>query len=734
MDPVALVIQAAFYILFGVAAWRYARHRTPLELGVVAVFSTTAALFLLSFISTFAPGLANLVRPLTITALVAQPYLIVRLLHQIWTVPRWARWVAFLGFVATTAGVLLLGSRSGVALIGVVAYFGLTESAAAVQFVRLARSRHGAHRLRLDLAGIATGLFGLAIVVVALGAAASAGTTSDPFAQVIGRLLALFAALGYLAAFLPPRWLTGYFHRAAAFDLARQVVSVRPGQGPAVLWGQLALAAESILGATSVRIVDREGRSLEADPDLDPGTAAGRRAPRQAAATASTGLQGREVLIPVLVDGCEAATLTAHLDGQPLFVEDDMAIVSLLASLTAGAVQHDADATKLRATQLALEESAAVQASDARFRVLLEADPNAILATDDAGRVSWATRSSAELFGYENGELIGRELSELIDIPAADRSRAPGPPGSADQIMRVEGVASRADGSTFPVEVALRELDLDGLPTTVAIVADASWRREANEIRDRFVGILSHELRTPITSIYGGAQVLLKRAADLDPDTRTELITGLADESDRLQRMIENLLILDRVERGADFFGPRPVLIQRVLAGVIEHERALWPSIHLELDCPEGLPVVTGDEDQLGQVVRNLLSNAVKYAGAEASIVVRARFEDPWVRVSVADDGPGFPPEEADQLFSLYYRSAKSQAAPGAGIGLYVCRSLVEAMGGTISARSVPGGGAEFAFSLPTYVDVDDLVGPAAETPDGVASAGDGAGVSAAAS
>ena len=732
MDPVALVMQAAFYILFGVAAWRYARHRTPLELGVVAVFSTTAALFLLSFLSTFAPGFADVVRPLTITALVAQPYLIVRLLDQIWTVPRWARVVAFLGFVGTTAGILVLGSRNGIALIGLIAYFGLTESAAAVQFVRLARRRHGAHRLRLDLAGIATALFGLAIVVVALGAAASSGGPSDPLVQVIGRLLALFAGLGYLGAFLPPRWLTGYFHRAAAFELAREVVSVRPGQGPAVLWGQLALAAESILGATSVRIDDEDGQAVDLDPppDGDAG-AAGRRPP---SAAAQPGPRGREVVIPVLVDGREAATLTAHLEGQPLFVEDDIAIVSLLASLTGGAVRHDADATKLRATQLALEESAAVQASETRFRVLLEADPNAILATDDAGRVSWATRSSAELFGYANGELIGRELSRLIDIPAADRVHPPGGPGSTDQITRVEGVASRADGSTFPVEVALRRLDLDGRPTTVAIVADASWRREANEIRDRFVGILSHELRTPITSIYGGAQVLLKRSADLDPATRTELITGLADESDRLQRMIENLLILDRVERGADFFGPRPVLIQRILAGVIEHERALWPSIHVELDCPEGLPVVTGDEDQLGQVVRNLLSNAVKYAGPDASIVVRARFEDPWVRVTVADDGPGFPAEEADQLFSLYYRSARSQAAPGAGIGLYVCRSLVEAMGGTISARSVPDGGAEFTFTLPAYVDVDDLVGTAGSSPDSLAAAGDGAGLSAAAS
>jgi hypothetical protein len=225
MDPVALVIQAAFYLLFAVAVWRYLRNRGAVERGVVAVFSTTAALVLLSFITTFAPGLTPFVRPITLTLLVAQPYLIVRLVGQIRTVPTWGRRLAFLGFVGTTAAILGLGTRSVPALLLLVAYFGLTEVAAAVQLARLARRRHGAHRLRLNLAGIATALFGLAIVVAALGSAASGPTGTNPSAQVAGRLLALFAALGYLAAFLPPRWLTGYFHRAAAFDLARQVVS-----------------------------------------------------------------------------------------------------------------------------------------------------------------------------------------------------------------------------------------------------------------------------------------------------------------------------------------------------------------------------------------------------------------------------------------------------------------------------------------------------------------------------
>ncbi|MFL5646558.1 MAG: ATP-binding protein [Chloroflexota bacterium] len=696
MDPVALLIQAVFYLLFGVALWRYVRHPAAVERGVVAVFSTTAALFLISFISTFSPGLADIVRPLSITLLLAQPYLIVRLLGQIWTVPAWYQRAAFLAFVLSTVAVLVLGSRNTLAIVGVIAYFGITELLAARQFLRIAREREGAHQLRLNLAGMATAMFGAAIVLGAAGSAAGGAAGSPASVQVVSRLIALVAALGYLAAFLPPRWLAGYFHRAAAFDVARQAVSLPAGQGAAALWRQLADASESILGTSRIRILDGSGRPIEI----------GRSGP-ESAATEPAEPSGSEIRVPLVVDGREQATLIARLEGQPLFVEDDIAVIALLGSLTARSAQHEDDLSRLRATERALEESAAVRASEARFRVLLEADPNAVVATDDAGTIIWATRSSVDLFGYPEHELLGSRLADLIDLAGAEpESPAPESP----DVRRIETTARRADGSGLAVDVALRQVDLEGRQTTVAVVADASWREEASQIRDRFVGVLSHELRTPITSIYGGAQLLLKRGADLELAVRNELLEGIADESERLQRTIENLLILDRVERGADFFGPRPVLIHRVLSDVVAHERALWPSIAFELDTPADLPVVTGDEDLLSQVLRNLLSNAVKYAGDHARITVRALYEESLVRISVADDGPGFPPDEAARLFSLYYRSSGSTAAEGAGIGLYVSRNIVEAMGGTITARSWPEGGAEFAFTLAPYVDLEDLV------------------------
>jgi PAS domain S-box-containing protein len=715
LDPLPLLIQVAFYVLFAAALWRYIRSPDALDLAVVLVFSTTAALFTISIVNQIAgPGVAAFLRPLALIALLAQPYLIVRLIDLISPVPWQARVSALAGFVVTTAAILVLGTRNVAAILLVVLYFGIGEAIAAAQLFLLARRRRGLPRARLYMAGLGTALFGLTIVTAGLGAASTVGDTNDT-AVLISRVFALMAGLGYLAAFLPPRWLTGLVHRAVAFDLTRSFVATGTGPEPAAMWHRLAVAAQTILGARTVVIRDSAGRRVAAGADDPAG-----HDPDAVTDDAGTSAAGRTVVtMPLDADG-ESVVLCAYLEGRPLFVEDDVAVLTLLGSLTARSVAHELAVQRLRASLVDLQQSAAVRASEARFRALLEAHPNAVFAIDEDGRISWSTNSTAALFGYREDALVGRLLSELVDLATVDRVDDG---AEDDPVRRIETTAHRADGTTFPVEVALKEFELEGRPSRLVLVSDVSWRHEANEIRDRFFGILSHELRTPITSIYGGAQVLAKRAMQLDDDTRRELLTGLATESERLQRMIENLLILARVERGTDFFGPQPVLVDRVLRDVIDRERGLWPSATIELRIAGPIPVVAGDEDHLAQIMRNLLANAVKYAGDEANVVVEVRYEAPWVRVAVRDDGPGFPPNEADQLFGLYFRSARTTAAPGAGIGLFVCRQLVSAMGGTIWCRSRPEGGAEFGFTLAPYDDGERPSSSPARAPGTVAAA-----------
>ena len=463
------------------------------------------------------------------------------------------------------------------------------------------------------------------------------------------------------------------------------------------------MAARDILAARLVEIKDSTGTVVATTDAADGQAADGIAAPVRRGA----GMRPARVDLALASEG-DAPHLIASIDGQPLFMEDDIAAVRLLGSLTIRSVEREEAIIHLAEAKRELEATAAVRASEARFIALLAADPNAVLAVDSAGLVSWATGPTGDIFGRPAAELAGTRLSDLVDLESAEGVAIT---GENMPVRRLQAIGRRSDGGTFPADVAINPFQLDDLAYELYVVSDASWRHEANLMRDRFLGILSHELRTPITSIYGGTQLLLKRSDRLDEATRTELMTSVAAEAERLQRIIENLLILARVERGADFFDARPVTLRAVLTEFVGHESRLWPDMNIKLTVGRGLPLVAADEEYLALILRNLLSNAAKYAGQRATVeIVASHSGDPddgtgEVMVRVLDDGPGISEAEADQLFGLYYRSPDATAVPGAGIGLFVCRGLVSAMGGRIWARPRPEGGAEFGFSLPVYAE-----------------------------
>jgi K+-sensing histidine kinase KdpD len=228
--------------------------------------------------------------------------------------------------------------------------------------------------------------------------------------------------------------------------------------------------------------------------------------------------------------------------------------------------------------------------------------------------------------------------------------------------------------------------------------------RRANEMRDAFNSIISHELRTPITAIYGGAKLLAKRERSLDAETRHELIADVEAEADRLYRLVEDLLVLARTERGVIESPDAPLILQHVLERSVASEQSRWPTHAFSLDISGDVPTARGDDTYVEQVMRNLLSNAAKYSPADSHVQVTVDTTSDAVRVRVLDEGAGITRDEARQLFELYYRSPAAQRmAGGAGIGLFVCRALVEAMGGRMWAAPRPAGGSEFGFLLQRY-------------------------------
>ncbi|MBA2300642.1 MAG: PAS domain-containing protein, partial [Chloroflexi bacterium] len=233
--------------------------------------------------------------------------------------------------------------------------------------------------------------------------------------------------------------------------------------------------------------------------------------------------------------------------------------------------------------------------------------------------------------------------------------------------------------------------------------------RRAGEFREAFIDVISHELRTPITTILGLTQILSRPGRADDATSRLAMLEDVRAESERLHRLVEDLLVLSRAERGRLVIDAEPLQPRRLLERIVTQEAPELPSLQIEMQVAPDLPVVAGDPTYLEQIVRNLLGNAAKYTPVGTRVVVDARHEGDAVEVRVIDEGPGVPDESVRRVFDLFYRDPDSaRAVAGSGIGLFVCRSLVEAMGGRMWALRRPEGGSEFGFTL-RVLEVDDV-------------------------
>ena len=227
--------------------------------------------------------------------------------------------------------------------------------------------------------------------------------------------------------------------------------------------------------------------------------------------------------------------------------------------------------------------------------------------------------------------------------------------------------------------------------------------QEANRLKTEFVSMVSHELRTPLTSIQGYAELLLEDQRITEEQRET--LTIIKKNSDRLLGLVNDLLDLSRMEAGKLDLHRASLDLVRLIPQVAGSLRPLIEAKRqqLKLDLGEALPAVWADQDRVTQILTNLISNAHKYTLAEGNITVAAQRDDGFVRVDVSDTGIGLSPEDQAQLFTKFFRAHERspQAGGGTGLGLVICRLLVELHGGRIMVSSAPGQGSTFSFSLP---------------------------------
>lgn len=351
------------------------------------------------------------------------------------------------------------------------------------------------------------------------------------------------------------------------------------------------------------------------------------------------------------------------------------------------------------------EDIAAVAELQRQAQAIGESIPFGIWVADHAGGMRYLSESFLEMTGLTMAEAGGSGWLDRLAPEIADQTRSDWIATVAARVPwnRELVIQDTNDSRHTILSRGFPIYGQSGQVTSWAgINLDLTDRRETEEFREEFLGILSHELGTPITSIYA-ASTLLQRPG-LDEASRAELLDDIGQESERLRRLIGDLVVLARAERGTIQVHTEPVSLQYVLRKVCEQEQRRWPECTFKLTIANPMPVARAEEAFVEQIMRNLLDNAAKYGPSEGHIEVRVDAPDGSPRVLVLDRGPGIDPEEAERLFEVFYRSERTSRVAGSGIGLFVVRRLVESIGGTIwAAPRDDGEGAEFGFRLQPF-------------------------------
>ncbi len=356
--------------------------------------------------------------------------------------------------------------------------------------------------------------------------------------------------------------------------------------------------------------------------------------------------------------------------------------------------------------------------SEAKYRGLLEAAPDAMVVVNQLGEIVLLNLQAETQFGYRRDELVGQRVKNIIPEGFAERLIADALRSAEDALAQqigtgIELYGRRKDGTVFPIEIMLSPLEsADGILVTAAI-RDITKRKQAeaqliekveelnrsNEELAQFANLASHDLQEPLRMVASYTQLLSKRyKGKLDSDA-DEFIAFAVDGANRMQRLIQGLLAYSRVgTKGKELLriSSEEALEQALLnvGGAVEESGALVTH--------DALPAVLADEIQLIQLFQNLVSNAIKYqpAGIPAVHISAARGEkQKWI-FSVRDNGLGIESQYFDKIFGMFQRLHKREEFDGTGIGLAICKKIVERHGGTLSVESEIGRGSIFRFAL----------------------------------
>ncbi|HEY6151073.1 MAG TPA: ATP-binding protein [Gaiellaceae bacterium] len=424
--------------------------------------------------------------------------------------------------------------------------------------------------------------------------------------------------------------------------------------------------------------VDREGQMRKVPEEGSPGVRAAMMMPVKH--------EGQVVGVVQLMNA------DAEYDAEQLELAEGL--IGLMGAAARNARLHQAAQAEAAARARA-EATAAERENAAR---VLDAVGDGVFLLDEDGLIRFWNRA-AELVTRKAGDAVwGRPVTEVFG--RWERLK--------DQIPVSEGSAS-ARPVTLPVEVDGRELWLSFVAVSspngcVYAFRDFTVERRLDEAKSEFVATVSHELRTPMTAVLGAAKTLMREDIELSPERRRQLLEMIGAQGTRLTKIAEDVLIASRLDRDELRLERDHVDIAELIRTAVEHMREYVPeTISLTARTESDSAAALGDRHRIEQVLVNLIDNAVKYSPSGGEVSVSTAASSEGVRVEVRDQGIGIPPAEQTSIFEKFYRGSLEgeQVRAGTGLGLYICRELVQRMGGTIGVESDPGSGSTFYFELP---------------------------------
>ena len=597
-ELISLLTQALFVGLFLATLWQAARRPSRSNVDTVLLFGAIAGVVLASRIVGWlglGPAWAT---GLTIVFINVAPLAMIRLVDDFSGTPRWVPWLGLAVFAAVSAiSVVAYASSPRPVELVLIAWFLLVGGYAAASFARAAASSRGITRRRMAAVAVGAVTFIAAIVLVLLGALVGSELTS-----LGGQLLALASALSFFLGFAPPGWIRRAWREPDLRQFLQRSIHLATLTDERKAMGDLQQAVADTFGATGaaigvadparrvLRYASNSGEWLDSPDDAFIGGRAFTEQRRvvthdaagedpEHATTYQEAAANTVIAAPITIEDRRIGVLTVYASRSPIFIEDDMWLLELLADQTG---------------------------------VLLE----------------------ARALNAEEASLQSRE--------------------------------------------------------------------EAARLKEEFLSAAAHDLRTPLTVVLGQAE-LLERRTSRDPTAPADAagIARIAREARRLRDLVSQLLDVQRLEKGAAPMELADADLFEIVSTV--QERFRDHGLDLRAVAPAAPLVATVDRMRIEQVLDNLIENAIKYTTNGHLPEINVGWEGDEARIAVIDAGVGVPEAERERIFERFYRASNVETVTdtGMGLGLYICRRIVEAHGGRIWAEPTPGGGTTFVVTLP---------------------------------